>query len=110
MASIFHRHQQRRALPVETAFGTLHVREPSRGEIKRVAKLGNSSSLSYGFILVDESGKQLFPQNDGETDAQYAERIEENFAEFTPSDDRAIMQAVERLTKPVDPGDLAKNS
>lgn len=110
MASIIQRVAKRAAYPVETSCGTLHVCEPTFRDIDRVKQMGNSSSLSLALLLVNADGSPLVAQQDGETDAAYADRMQVEAAELTPSDIRKLMDAIKRLTEPVDPGDLAKNS
>jgi hypothetical protein len=110
MASILQRVAKRAAYPVETGCGTLYVCEPTFRDIDRVQRLKNSSSLSLALMLVTEDGRPLVPQGDGESDQAYADRMKEEVAELTPSDMRKLTEAVERMIKPIDPGDLAKNS
>jgi len=110
MPSIIQRVAKRAAYPVETSCGTLHVCEPTFRDIDRVQRLGNSSSLSLALLMVNADGSPLVPQRENEPDVEYAARMMTELGELTASDMRKITEAIKRLTEPVDPGDLSKNS
>ena len=110
--SIFTRVEKRKAFPVEVAGQVVHIAEPTMGQIRRVKALGgeNSTGLALGFCLVNSAGDRLLEQPEGESDADFAQRVLEGpISDLTISEVTAISAAILRLSKPVSQDSLAKN-
>ncbi len=116
MPSIFERIDNRAAFPVEINGGTAYVKEPTFEEMERVKSLivaGKeelSSGLSFALLMVTADGALEYPPTDGESDEVLGARVGALAKKLTPSALRSIQAAIKKLTEPVDPDELAKNS
>lgn len=91
---------------------TYHVRGLTNGEIARAEKLENTlkNSLFFGFGLLSPDGSQEFTQNEGETDAEFAERIRAELTDVPlPTMRELIDQIVKTTMPPKDAESLIKN-
>ena len=113
MASIFDRISKRSAFPVTINGETIHVCEPTWDEIDRFAKFTGGVELGHaltlGICLVNPDGSKAFEPMDGEDDMAFAQRVRDAAGNIQPSTIKAIEDAIAKLTKPVDQGEIAKN-
>jgi hypothetical protein len=101
--SIFERLKKRQSLAVGDT--GLYVQELTFRQINRVAALADADAktwLSLAYCLVDEHGIRAYKEEPEETPEQLAAKV-------TPGLLNAIMQAMTKLSKPVDQESLTKN-
>lgn len=113
MPSIFERLDNREAFPVEIKGGTIYLREPTFGELERIASVKGenlSGALAVALCVVEQDGSLSFPPVEGEDDAALAQRVLPLLKPLRPSDMGKIENGIKQLTKPVDAEELPKNS
>ena len=108
---MFQKITKRKAYPVEIEGETLHVCEPTIGQIERVRKLGGeqSTGLALALCVVSESGVPLFEIIDGESDEDLANRVLVEAKDVTLSAIKALSDAILKLSNPVKPDTVEKN-
>jgi hypothetical protein len=112
MVNIFTRLEKRKAFPVDIDGETIHVTEPTMGQIARIQKLGteDSTGLALGLCIVDPSGVPVFEIMEGiEDDLSFSRRVMKEAESLTPSVIKRISDAILALTKPVKVESLVKN-
>lgn len=109
--SIFERLKKRQSLAVGDT--GLYVQELTFRQINRVAALADADAktwLSLAYCLVDEHGIRAYKEESEETPEQLAARVKLDAEDqVTPGLLNAIMQAMTKMSKPVDQESLTKN-
>lgn len=111
MASIFDRIDKRQAFPVD-GFDGVFVCEPTFGQIDRIsgaATPNEKNAMALALCVVDATGNPVFPQNAGESDADFLARAVVAAADTRPSFMKAVQAAIGKLLKTQEPDELAKN-
>lgn len=90
---------------------TVFIRTLSIGEHRRSGKLTKDQQLGFfiGSVLVEESGSRVYPQKDGESDAEFSERIIDETDIDLPSVN-SLMEAHKELERTPRQSVLEKNS
>jgi len=112
MASVFDGIEKRSAYPVKS-LPTVFVRELTTGESKRARKISSDdlrSTFILGLSVVNDSGAREWPQFTGESDDEYAARIEPLVDATSDAVSSAIAEVIQHLRKPVDLDRLEKKS
>ena len=79
------------------------------GEDAEVTQASRSVWLLYAFAMCDATGELLIPKSEGETDAAWADRIEDELRDVPPENLREVRQAVARTNKTPDAEAALKN-
>lgn len=111
MATILEKLKNRRKYPVKIGDTEVFVRSLTIGELNAQDKLPNdlTSLFVVGSSLVNDDGSLFYPRGNGESNEEYARRMQTEL-EFLGADDfLAIIQATQKLLQPVDQETLAKN-
>lgn len=99
----------RSAFPVD---GTgLYVREPLAGELKKSLAMteDNQFGLLFAYCFVDEFGKRIIADIEGETPIDLAKRGTDEADQLRATVYVKVRQAISKLLEPADPKELAKN-
>lgn len=111
MSDVLAKIKGRRCFPVEVAGGTVHVRSLSRGELSRMDKLDQDARTPFilGCVICESDGSQALPKRDGESDEQYAERVNTATEDVDSETVAIINSALARIGKTPPVEALAKN-
>lgn len=109
---LLERPNKRRCFPVQLEDRTVYVRSLLNAELSRLTKLDKQFQNAFflGKALVSEDGTPEVPQNAGEADQTFAERVIAAFetAEVDGRIEAQLISAVTKVTR-YDPDEISKN-
>lgn len=111
MSKTLAKYRKRRAWPITVNGEEVQVRSPTGGEWTRSEAIVSDDKNAFlmGIISLEEDGTQLFPQHDGETDADFAKRVK---AELSDVETEVIREVIQQMAKGANPpaiGAIVKN-
>lgn len=111
MITVLDRLRKRRCYPVPEAGEGIFVRSLTRGELIRLARIEGDAKTDFvlGCVLVTEAGAPVLPPLEGESDADFCERVKTAFLDVDTETVSQITQAVGRIGKVPPPETLRKN-
>ena len=93
----------------DNARSTAVSKIPIDGDDAEVKQSARSVWLLYAFAMCDETGELLIPKAEGETDAAWADRIEDELRDVPPENLREVRNAVAKTNQTPDAEAALKN-
>lgn len=112
MSGVLNRLKRKRGFPVVIDDETYYVRSPTIGELRRLDAI--PTDLKTGFLVgctlcCGQDGSQESPQQDGESDEQWASRVMAELSDVPTETIRALSQGVASIGKIPSSESVVKN-